>query len=83
MHNMLQAKRGKNDPFLIIAIDEAHSLTPIQKGERGDWRPSIVFCRAIADFSTTIPPQSKYWVVFASTTSKVADFAAPRVKCKV
>ena len=76
MHDLFQ--KFRNQPRLVIAIDEAHTLTPNQRDE---WRPSIVFCRAIADFSTV--NEGKYWVVFTSTTSKVADFAASRVKCEL
>ncbi len=73
---LLREKVGReiSGPMLVIALDEAHTLTPTQK----TWKPSIVFCKAIANFSR----KSKgCWVVFASTTSKVADFAAPLTKC--
>ena len=63
-------------PFLVIALDEAHTLTPTQTNF---WRPSNVFCRAIASFSRK---SLGCWVVFASTTLKVADFAAPLTKCE-
>lgn len=58
-------------PKMVIAIDEAHKLSK----PRGDlYRPSHILCKVIAAFSRTTHSS---WVLFASTTSKVADFSAP------
>ena len=75
LHDMLMEREKPHGPFVVIAIDEAHELT-----DAGDWRPSVVFCRAIADYSAMCR-KCKCWVVFASTTPKVADFASPQAKC--
>ena len=64
-------------PKLIIAIDEAHPLSEEQK----DFRPAHLLCRAISAYSRHIQSTASVWVVFASTTSKVADFAAPEAVC--
>jgi len=78
LYKMLAERKKPHGPFLVIAVDEAHELTLTQSP--GNWRPSIIFCRAIADYSA--PTRSaRCWVVFASTTSKVADFATPQPKC--
>lgn len=61
-------------PKLVIAVDEAHSLTPTH----GKYRPADVFCRAVNEFSHD--ENHAVWVVFASTTSKVADFSPPKQK---
>ncbi|KAF8350898.1 hypothetical protein F5887DRAFT_322542 [Amanita rubescens] len=74
LHDMLMKREKPRGPFLVIAIDEAHELTDAE-----NWRPSVVFCRAIADYSAMCQ-KCKCWVVFASTTSKVADFASPQTK---
>ncbi|KAF8346701.1 hypothetical protein F5887DRAFT_91833 [Amanita rubescens] len=77
LYKMLAEREKPHGPFLVIAVDEAHELTLTQSP--GNWRPSIIFCRAIADYSA--PTRSaRCWVVFASTTSKVADFASPQAK---
>ena len=59
-------------PRLVIAIDEAHPLKESQK----HFQPAHILCRAISRYSLYHPTAS-VWVVFASTTSKVADFSAP------
>lgn len=60
-------------PKMVIAIDEAHKLS---KTVQGLYRPSHVLCRVISAFSRTSLNLSN-WVVFASTTSRVADSSAP------
>lgn len=62
-----------NRPKLVIAVDEAHPLTPkLQK-----YRPADVFCRVVKEYSDCDNGKHAVWVVFASTTSKVADFSPP------
>ena len=63
-------------PKLIIAIDEAH---PLGAKQGKDFQPAHLFCRAISLYSRHTQLTASIWVVFASTTSKVADFAAPGV----
>ena len=62
-------------PKLVIAIDEAQPLTPVHNGT---YRPADVFCRVINEYSHD--QNHSVWVVFASTTSKVADFSLPNQK---
>ena len=63
-------------PKLVIAIDEAHPLTPVLT--QGTYRPADVFCRVVNVYSHH--QNHAVWVVFASTTSKVADFSPPNQK---
>ena len=74
---VLKERKKPHGPFLVIAVDEAHELTPIL--QPGNWRPSIVVCRAIAAYSAVLK-LFRCWVVFASTTSKV-EFSSPQAKC--
>ena len=60
-------------PKLIIAIDEAHPLS--EKEEK--FQPAHILCRAISAYSRFTESMDSIWVVFASTTMKVADFAVP------
>ena len=60
---------------LVIAIDEAHPLTPVY---HGTYRPADVFCRIVNEYSHD--QNHAVWVVFASTTFKVADFSPPNQK---
>ncbi|KAG8691239.1 hypothetical protein FRC08_010225 [Ceratobasidium sp. 394] len=69
--NFLFDNRG-NAPQLVIAIDEAQLLRQLQD----TYLPSHVLCRVISVFSKSQKEVSN-WVVFASTTSEVADFSAP------
>lgn len=68
-----------NKPKLVIAIDEAHPLTPLHQA-RGAYRPADVFCRVVNEYSHHDNREHAVWVVFASTTSKVADFSPPSHK---
>ena len=61
-------------PKIIITIDEAHPLSEMQ--EIG-FQPAYLLCRAISLYSRYTDLTASIWVVFASTTLKVADFAAP------
>ena len=61
------------EPKIVIAIDEAHPLTAPQQ----DYRPADVFCRVVKEYSHISPKDHGIWVIFASTTSKVADFSPP------
>ena len=66
-------------PKLVIAIDEAHTLT--QSVVKDHFQPSMVLCRAISTYSCLPLLSFPIWVVFVSTTSKVADFSAPQTLC--
>ena len=61
-------------PKLIIAIDEAH---PLSENQGKKYQPAHLLCRATSLYSRHTQLTASIWVVFASTTSKVADFAAP------
>ncbi|KAG1831604.1 hypothetical protein EV424DRAFT_160503 [Suillus variegatus] len=64
---------SNNDPKLVIAFDEAHPLSNMStKG----FRPSHIIGRTINCYSKK--SDASVWVVFASTTSQVADFSAPQ-----
>ncbi|KAH7919076.1 hypothetical protein BV22DRAFT_1134113 [Leucogyrophana mollusca] len=67
--------RSMDHPKLVIAFDEAHPLSIMQK----HFRPSHILCRVISAYSRLKNQRASVWVVFASTTSKVADFSAPQV----
>ncbi|KAB5587532.1 hypothetical protein CTheo_9029 [Ceratobasidium theobromae] len=58
-------------PHLVIELDEAHTLSQRQMDL---YRPADLLCRVISDYSQCDYP---IWVLFASTTSRVADFSAP------
>ncbi|KAG2047170.1 hypothetical protein BDR06DRAFT_964261 [Suillus hirtellus] len=64
---------SNHDPKLVIAFDEAHPLSNMSaKG----FRPSHIIGRTINCYSRN--NNAPVWVVFASTTSQVADFSAPK-----
>ncbi|KAB5590113.1 hypothetical protein CTheo_6455 [Ceratobasidium theobromae] len=63
--------KSSDHPKLVIAIDEAHKLGQ----PRRTFTPSHILCQAISRFSRERDMSN--WVIFASTTSKVADFAPP------
>ncbi|KAI9464839.1 hypothetical protein HD554DRAFT_2174896 [Boletus coccyginus] len=63
-------------PKLVVAVDEAHPLTPLLT--QGTYRPADVYCRVVNVYSHH--QNHAVWVVFASTTSKVADFSPPNQK---
>ncbi|KAG1775166.1 hypothetical protein EV702DRAFT_449659 [Suillus placidus] len=65
---------GDNEPKLVIAFDEAH---PLSKLSGKGFRPSRILGRVINSYSRN--DDAPVWVVFASTTSHVADFSAPQV----
>lgn len=61
-----------HDPRLVIAIDEAHTLSKIVEGR---YQPSHVFYQVIGVFSRTWLEVSN-WVLCVSTSFKLADFSA-------
>jgi hypothetical protein len=63
-----------NEPKLVIAFDEAH---PLSKLSSKGFRPLHILGRVINSYSRK--NDAPVWVVFASTTSQVADFSAPQV----
>jgi hypothetical protein len=67
-----------NEPKLVIAFDEAH---PLSKLSSKGFRPLHILGRVINSYSHK--NDAPVWVVFASTTSQVANFSAPQVirKC--
>ncbi|KAG1799086.1 hypothetical protein EV424DRAFT_1559508 [Suillus variegatus] len=64
---------SNHDPKLVIAFDEAH---PLSKMSTKGFRPSHIIGRTINCYSKN--SDASVWVVFASTTSQVADFSAPK-----
>ena len=68
-----------NKPKLVIAIDEAHPLTPMHQVQ-GAYHPADIFCRVVNKYSHHDSQEHAVWVVFTSTTSKVADFSPPNHK---
>ncbi|KAG1762739.1 hypothetical protein EV702DRAFT_1206236 [Suillus placidus] len=69
-----KVSNNDNDPKLVIAFDEANPLNNMSiKG----FRPSHILGRTINCYSQD--NDAPVWVVFASTTSQVADFSAPQV----
>lgn len=65
---------SNHDPKLVVAFDEAHPLSNMSiKG----FRPSHIVGRTINCYSNAYG--GSVWVVFASTTSQVADFSAPQM----
>ncbi|KAH7902988.1 hypothetical protein BJ138DRAFT_1120865 [Hygrophoropsis aurantiaca] len=77
--NMLNAlqhiiKSNTDEPQLVIAFDEAHTLNQ----GRNDFSPMHMLCRAISEYSRFCQPQSEsVWVVFVSTTFDIANFSVP------
>ncbi|KAH7909921.1 hypothetical protein BJ138DRAFT_1102282 [Hygrophoropsis aurantiaca] len=65
---------SKHHPKLVIAFDEAHPLIL----EQAHFRPAHILCRVINAYSRHSREDVPVWVVFASTTSKVANFQHPR-----
>ncbi|KAG0702724.1 hypothetical protein DFH29DRAFT_920145 [Suillus ampliporus] len=65
---------GDDGPKLVIGFDEAH---PLSKMSSKGFRPSHILCRTIESYCRD--KDESVWVVFASTTSQVADFSAPQV----
>ncbi|KAG0700650.1 hypothetical protein DFH29DRAFT_930758 [Suillus ampliporus] len=61
-------------PKLVIGFDEAH---PLSKMSSKGFRPSHILCRTIKSYCHD--KDTSVWVVFASTTSQVADFSVPQV----
>ncbi|KIK19402.1 hypothetical protein PISMIDRAFT_107593 [Pisolithus microcarpus 441] len=62
-------------PKLVIALDEAHSLSMVTPYK---YHPLTILCRAISLYSggAARVRHDAVWVIFSSTTSKVANFAA-------
>ena len=65
-------------PKVVIAIDEAHTLTWSVKDH---FQPLMVLCRVISTYSCIPLLNYPIWVAFASTTFKVANFSAPQTLC--
>lgn len=65
-------------PKVVVAIDEAHTLNRMD-----GLQPSTILCSVISTYSRFKPPSNHaVWVVFASTTLKIADFAARDSDCR-
>ena len=71
LSQIFQHNDDTDQPRLVIAIDEAQPLKESQK----HFQPAHVLCRAISHYSHSRISTASVWVVFVSTTSKVADFA--------
>ena len=65
-----------NSPRLVIALDEAHILHEMDDSE---FLRATVLLRTIKEYSED--DKNAVWVVFASTTSRVAHFASPQTLC--
>ncbi|KAI6135505.1 hypothetical protein EV401DRAFT_2192055 [Pisolithus croceorrhizus] len=69
--------RDSHKPKFVIALDEAHEISATSKPE--SYCLSTILCRAISIYSgADRDANHAVWVVFASTNSRVADFAALR-----
>ena len=66
-----------NEPTVVIAIDEAHVLH--EKHDSEPFSRAAVLLRTIKEYSQG--DENQVWVVFGSTTSKVAHFASPQALC--
>ncbi|KAI6160278.1 hypothetical protein EDD17DRAFT_1510588 [Pisolithus thermaeus] len=80
MRNSLKAlfsSEGVHKPKLIIALDEAHTLSMVTPNH---YHPLTILCRAISLYSGGGPrvTQDAVWVVFASTALKVIGIASPQ-----
>ena len=69
---------AEHDPQVVLAFDEAHTLatTHIQELQ---YSPSDYLCRALGDLTCVFSPAYSFWVIFASTSTRVSDFAAPSI----
>ena len=72
-----QAKR--DEPRLVIALDEGHVLHEKHDSGSESFRRATVLLQTIKEYSDV--SNDAVWVVFASTTSKVAHFASPQALC--
>jgi len=64
-------------PKVVVAIDDAHTLNRMD-----GFQPSTILCSVISTYSRFKSPWNhSTWVVFASTTLKIADFAARHDRC--
>lgn len=71
---------ANHEPRLVIVLDEAACLRKLEDSLGGSYVPSDVLCRVISSYSNAF--LKPIWVVFASTESRIADFAAPNSRCK-
>ncbi|KAL4070251.1 hypothetical protein J3A83DRAFT_4372409 [Scleroderma citrinum] len=62
-----------NQPKLVIAFDDSHPLCI-----KNRFQPSHILCKAISAYSYIPHSYHSIWVVFVSTTTRVADFVAPQ-----
>ncbi|EMD31957.1 hypothetical protein CERSUDRAFT_127113 [Gelatoporia subvermispora B] len=60
------------EPKVVIVFDEADSM----RNPSETYSPADVLCRVISSFSRN-NNRASIWTLFASTESKIADFAAP------
>jgi hypothetical protein len=65
-----------NAPLLVLAFDEAHTLTSAA-GQSVVYQPSHIFGRVISSWSQCTVQRAPIWAVFASTTSRISHYAAP------
>ncbi|KAG8221758.1 hypothetical protein J3R82DRAFT_2067, partial [Butyriboletus roseoflavus] len=64
---------ASDKPKLVIALDEAHPLQEVK-----EFRRATILLRVIKSYSEVPPISHAVWVIFASTTLKVAHFASPQ-----
>ena len=72
--------KGDNRPKLVIAIDEAQTLF-LNEGQ--GYQLPTVLCKVISTYSGSSLMSHAVWVVFVSTTSKVANFAMASQKLRM
>ena len=66
---------GINEPKLVIAIDDAQPLWETNE----EFRPADILCKTISFYSSSSEYESNSaWVVFASTSPKVATCVVPQ-----
>jgi hypothetical protein len=72
-----KATPGGTNPDIkvMLGFDEAAILRHEQGGQDQKYIPADIICRAISIYSNA--DRYPIWAVFASTNSRVADFAAP------
>ncbi|KAG8218116.1 hypothetical protein J3R82DRAFT_3638, partial [Butyriboletus roseoflavus] len=63
---------ASNKPKLVIALDEAHPLQELKEFRRATTLLRVIQSYSGNSFSAAV------WVIFASTTSKIAHFTSPQ-----
>jgi hypothetical protein len=64
-------------PLVVLAFDEAHTLTPLAGRQGQTYQPSHILGRVISSFSKCKKSCAPIWTIFVSTNSRVSHFAPP------